>query len=465
MDQILSTANHLHKHIRNDTVAHLLDLVLVHKEVLNGQQFDMTIGLLNDIGQIQKSQQLLQALGNDDKRSAWSWFQQGLCEQVTGNFESAAHCHLTALEMDENLGLAAYSLSSIGNSEIDSRLFDLWKQKRNESSITEHQKAQFEFAVAREYDKRDEHDRSFASYSYANTLIAKSQPFDPEEWDTYIDETIETFNAGYFEKHKEQSMEVDLTDEQSGQQLCFIIGMPRSGSTLLEQKLAVSSSIVGLGELHSMRSIYADIPEVTRCDMKLPIAASRIDTPHIQQFRQRYLDSLPNETTSALFIDKMLGNFIRLGVLAIMFPRARVLHSCRQPMATSVSCFTNAFSSGLRFTYDLYSMGRAWRSYQRIMQHWYDVLPLDIMDVHYEKLVSAPDNYLQQIHQFLDSSSKPITNSESEQTSSEPDSAHPIRTASFWQARQAVSCASIESWKRFDPYLDRLREGLEYERN
>ena len=122
-------------------------------------------------------------------------------------------------------------------------------------------------------------------------------------------------------------------------------------------------------------------------------------------------------------------------------------------MATGVSCFINVFSNGLKFTYDLYGMGRAWQAYQRLMHHWHEVLPMEIMDVHYEQLVSEPDAYQQKIFQFLDVTNSTSANSANEERDP-PVTNDIINTASYWQARQPISTGSIQSWERFDAYLD-----------
>jgi len=152
-----------------------------------------------------------------------------------------------------------------------------------------------------------------------------------------------------------------------------------------------------------------------------------------------------------LVVDKMLGNFLRLGILAAMFPEAKILHCSRDAEATCVSCYTNLFARGLKFTYDLYGLGRSWHSYRRLMDHWNEVLPLGIYDVVYERLVTQPDEVFSEISEFLQQETGSADNN---------SDAGVINTASFYQARQPISKKSMEGWKRFEPYLDPLKQGL-----
>jgi len=477
IDRILGTARYMHRKVRYASSRHLLDLVLPYVDDLDQQQFDLTAGLLNDAGRYVEARELLQSLSEDSGRSAWSWFQQGLCAQVAGDFESAGTCHQTALKSDASLGAAAYSLASNGAVAVSDELLREWTVRKDDASIPESSRAQFAFAVARVHDSQNDIEQAFEAYLQANAIIAKSQPFDADNWDKYTDSIIDTFSAEYLAKQYEQMQLGSLTSDLAGDHLHFIVGMPRSGSTLLEQTLKSKFGFIGLGEHYALRSIVADIPEVTGFLHSAPQSALDLEASHIAQFRKQYLNTLISEpiknalgsqqknSSESKYVDKMLGNFVRLGVLALMFPNARILHCCRDPMATGVSCFTNAFGSGLKFTYDLYAMGRAWQSYQRLMKHWHDVLPLKMMDVGYEDLVSDPDGYQHVISKFLEVSSIEGRNTKSAADFVSASSNDPISTASFWQARQPISTSSMEAWKRFDFHLDPLRKGLEYQRD
>ena len=464
VDQTLATAKFMLQRVRHESADYLLNLVLPHFSELDSSQYDISIGLLNDLGRHAEALEKLELLTTHIERSAWSWFQQGIGLQVSGEFDQAARCHRHALSIDETLGFAAYSLASNDSVVVDEqslkRWADLIDNASAETEVDEERQAQFAFAIARTLDKNQDVERAFERYLQANALAAKSHSFDADRWDLYIDQLIETFDFEYFKKYSDENTFQSSSDKLTGRNLKFIIGMPRSGSTLLERILVTQTPISGLGEHHAMRRIFADIPEITRSNCVMPECARELSAEDIQTFREYYLSTLPNADLRGLFVDKMLGNFLRLGVLAPMFPKAHILHSCRDPMATSVSCFINTFRSGLKFTYDLYGMGRAWQAYQRLMQHWHEVLPMKIMDVQYEILVSEPDAYQQKIFQFLEIPGSALTHEAQDLSGSKET----INTASYWQARQPINTSSIEAWARFDAYLDPLREGLAYTR-
>ena len=471
VDHILTTARHMQKHVRHDSSVYLLGLIRPYIATLNQNQFDLMAGLLNDLGAYSESRFLIDNHYKHSERTAWSWFQQGICAQVAGDFDMAADCHHNALNLDNSLGAAAYSLATNGNTAIDDALLESWNKKKDNSSVAADRQAQFAFAVARTLDARKDYDRAFNCYLKGNKLVAKELPFDVDRWESYTDSLIETFSVDFFNQWHDFMQSASTDSNIADQKFSFIVGMPRSGSTMLEQTLKQRAGITGLGEHHAMRRIVADIPELTDFKHAFPESARDLVESHINEFRQLYIASIGKKQallqphkqvpvcSAGHFVDKMLGNFVRLGVIALMFPRARILHSARNPMATGVSCFTNAFNNGLRFTYDLYAMGRAWQSYNRLMQHWHQVLPIPIMDVQYENMVSDTDNYFQSVLEFMD-----LTDLDAQDHSSAIDE-DTIATASFWQARQKISTNSLSSWERFDKYLDPLREGLQYKRH
>ena len=410
-------------------------------------------GLLVNVGRYEDARKLLDIQSSRFEPDAIAWFQQGLCEQTSGAFESAAGCHRRALQCDPTFGRAAYSLAINGKSDVTGSELHNWHEQANSSSTSADAKIQFFFAAARTHDARGETDPAFDSYKKANDMHHALDPFEPEKWDAYIDSIIEHFSASRFENLE--------TTTDTGSNLVFIVGMPRSGSTLLEYQLTRRFGATALGEHPTIRRLFMDLPRITGQNLPVAQCAQHLTEDHIDYLQKQYLLSVTQYSGntqqsdrtagSGLVIDKMLGNFLRLGMLATMFPQAKVLHCSRQAEATCVSCYTNLFARGLKFTYDLHGLGRAWRSYQRLMEHWQQVLPLSIYDVSYERVVTQPEEVFTEIAEYLD---RPAG------SPAHDSNAGAINTASFYQARQPISTKSLQGWKRFEAYLDPLMLGL-----
>ncbi len=439
---------------RAEDASRLLDIVITLELSSESQEsLSLITGLLINVGRYTDARQVLTTTAHHYTLDAVGNFQLGLCEQTNGEFESAIRFHRQALQLDPSFGRAAYSLAINGKPEVTKTELDQWHEQATSNQQSAENKIQFLFATARTLDAQGETEPAFAAYEKANSLHHMNDPFDPDKWDAYIDSIIENFSSEYFSNIQ------SLGD--GGANLTFIVGMPRSGSTLLEYQLTRHFKAKALGEHPTVRRLFMDLPRITGQNLPVAACAHHLTEAHVEYLRSEYLESINrhNDNTlssngdanSQLVSDKMLGNFLRLGMLAAMFPEARILHCAREAEATSVSCYTNLFARGLKFTYDLYGLGRAWQSYKRLMDHWHTVLPMPLYDVQYERLVTEPDKVFAEISTFLD---HPIHTPDSK-----PE-AGAINTASFYQARQPISTKSLHGWTRFEPYLDPLMRGL-----
>jgi len=451
---MVQTINTLLQADRVEDASRLLDVIITLDLTAESQEtLALIAGLAVNMGRYQDAHKLLEVQSIRFTPDAIAWFQRGLCEQTSGKFESAASCHRSALECEPTFGRAAYSLAINGKSSVTSTEVENWLKQAESGNTCEEEKIQFLFAAARTLDAQGEIEPAFSAYQKANDMHHTRDPFDPDGWDAYTDSIIENFSTPYFSKVE--------TTSNAGADLVFIIGMPRSGSTLLEYQLTQRFSAIALGEHPTIRRLFMDLPRITA--QKLPVAecAQHLTAENIDYLQNQYLLSVTQHTdigrrsdrpaTSGLYVDKMLGNFLRLGMIAVMFPEAKILHCNRDAEATCVSCYTNLFARGLKFTYDLYGLGRAWNSYNRIMAHWHKVLPLPIYDVSYERVVTQPEEVFTEISNFL---GQPVSPPKQEPGVSA------INTASFYQARQPISRKSLEGWRRFEPYLDPLMRGF-----
>ena len=451
---LVQTINTLLQADRVEDASRLLDVIVTLDLSSESQEtLALITGLAVNMGRYQDAHKLLEVQSTRFTPDAIAWFQRGLCEQTGGEFENAASCHRSALECEPTFGRAAYSLAINGKSSVTSTEVENWLKQVDSGNTCEEEKIQFLFAAARTLDAQGEIESAFSAYQKANDMHHTRDPFDPEGWDAYTDSIIENFSTPYFSKIESTS--------NAGVGLVFIVGMPRSGSTLLEYQLTQRFGATALGEHPTIRRLFMDLPRITA--QKLPVAecAQHLTAENIDYLQKQYLLSVAQHTdiarssdrpaAGALYVDKMLGNFLRLGMIAAMFPQAKILHCSRDAEATCVSCYTNLFARGLKFTYDLYGLGRAWKSYNRLMEHWHKVLPLSIYDVSYERVVTQPEDVFAEISEFLGQSvCQPTRES----------SVGAINTASFYQARQPISTKSLEGWKRFEPYLDPLMRGF-----
>ncbi len=227
----------------------------------------------------------------------------------------------------------------------------------------------------------------------------------------------------------------------------FIVGMPRSGTTLIEQILASHPALYGAGELKTMsdfaRTVALDSP-----DWEGALLALR-------KLGQEYLDQVWKLAPEARYItDKMPGNFYHLGLIHLMLPNAKIIHSMRDPMDTCFSCYALRFAHGHEYCYDLKTLGRYYQRYTKLIRHWHDVLPAGrILDVRYEDNVADPEREARRLLGYLGLPWDPAC-----LRFYETD--RPVKTASVMQVRKPIYSSSVARWKRFEKHLGPLLDEI-----
>lgn len=233
----------------------------------------------------------------------------------------------------------------------------------------------------------------------------------------------------------------------------FVLGMPRSGTTLVEQILASHKKVFGAGELKDLGKIISRLSD--RAHIPFPEIASSMSADDLLGIAKDYLDAIRAIAPRATLItDKMPLNFYFIGLIHLALPHARIVHVRRDPMDNCLSCFSTLFSAGHPFTYDLGEMGRFYHAYQGLMQHWRDVLPSGVMlDVHYEEVVADIEGQAQRLVKFCglewDDSCLDFYKTQ-----------RLVRTASVVQVRQPIYKSSVGRWYAYEQFLAPLKDAL-----
>jgi hypothetical protein len=219
----------------------------------------------------------------------------------------------------------------------------------------------------------------------------------------------------------------------------FIVGMPRSGTTLIEQILASHPKVFGAGELRAMANLAERISGPK--GILFPEAASTLTDDHLLQLGGQYLHVVRRlAPTAERITDKMPGNFVLAGLIHLALPNARIIHVCRDARDTAFSCFSILFARGHEFTYDLADVGRYCGAYRRLMNHWRNVMPGVMLEVHYEEVVADLESQARRIiaHCGLEWDERCLEFYRTERS---------VRTASANQVRQPIYRSSIGRWR------------------
>jgi Flp pilus assembly protein TadD len=303
------------------------------------------------------------------------------------------------------------------------------------------ERASFCFALARAWERRKDFDRAFGWARRGNDIESSRTNYSRAETRDFVNRSISAFSAADFPK----------LGTSSSQKPIFIVGFPRSGTTLVEQIIAAHPQAAAGGEL-------VDIPEMVKAlpvpDSAYPEAAAALNDAEVDDLAGRYLERLDRIAPDALRVtDKLPFNFRHLGFIARLLPKARVIHCRRDPRDVAVSCFFIKFHRPISFAQSLHDFGAYWREYLRLMDHWRRALPLPILDLDYETVVAHPNEEIRRIIEFA---GLPWD----ERCLRFHDSRSIVRTASVNQIRRPIYAASVGRWRNYAKHLAPLYREL-----
>jgi len=297
-------------------------------------------------------------------------------------------------------------------------------------------KASLHYAVGKYYDDVGSFAQAFQNYRTANELIRRCGPkYERQHHTQAVDMLICACDRGWIERHR-------MTIQSSARPI-FIVGMPRSGTSLAEQILASHPDIFGAGELFFWRS--------TAEMLDSSIANGEDCRADLRKIGCDYLAHLESLSPDALrTTDKMPGNFLFLGLIHAAFPKARIIHMQRNPLDTCLSLYFQNFGTDMPFRNDLEDLAHFYCSYVRIMKHWNTVLPKDtILHVPYEELIEDQQGWSRKMLDFV---GMPWD----ERCVDFHRNVRPVMTASNWQVRQLIYKSSVERWRNYEPFITPL---------
>jgi tetratricopeptide (TPR) repeat protein len=307
------------------------------------------------------------------------------------------------------------------------------------------------FALARVIEKTGAYDEAFAHYRQGNELRKeyvrrRGVAFDAAAEHARMDRLMAAFGPTHFERVRGFGVDSDVP--------VFIVGMMRSGTTLAEQILASHPSVFGAGELRDLGQLTASLARRLGTAESYPDCMARLDGPAVRTLAEQHLARLQQlGGNAARVVDKMPFNFLHLGLIAMMFPRSRIIHCRRDPIDTCLSCYLQNFGEPQGFTLDLHDLGVYYREYERLMAHWKQVLPLPIFELQYEELTAEPEAVSRAVVAFcdLDWDERCLRFHETDR---------PVRTASMLQVRKPMYRSAVGRWKRYEKHLGPLLAAL-----
>ena len=307
------------------------------------------------------------------------------------------------------------------------------------------ERARLNFALGRIHDRNSRYDQAFHCYNEGNAL--RRSDFNICKHREYVDEIIQAFSPAFLTQAERARNTSDVP--------IFIVGMPRSGTSLVEQILASHPLVHGAGELELLASVADSIHEHTGETGNYHKAVHALTAEITNELAETYLAQLVALAPNALRItDKLPANFMLLGLIDILFPSARIVHCKRNPLDTCLSCFFQDFAGNHPYSNHLVSLGNYYREYERIMAHWETVLRVPVYEIQYEDLVTRAESVTPDLIRFCDLGWD-------DACMDFHTSKRTVATASYDQVRQPMYTSSMARWRHYENYIGELVTALE----
>ncbi|HLY05176.1 MAG TPA: sulfotransferase [Rhizomicrobium sp.] len=378
-----------------------------------------------------------EAVARDPESSAAHAALAGLLHSQ-GRFEDAEASFETALRLDPKVGRCWYGLADCRKfSRADNAILERMNAVLQRNDLNDVDRMPILFAMGKVYDDCEDYSHAMERFDAGNRLRARGLNFDRARFEAMVDHAIRRFTPEF--------IEANAAHGDRDTRPLFVVGMYRSGSTLVEQIISSHPDIAAGGEL----TVWSPI------DIEVDAQTGEFDRDRSRAAIAKYLSVLQKIGPSAARItDKLPLNCFRLGAIHALMPNARIIHCRRDPVDTCLSIYSNLFNSRVPFAARKADLAFCYRQYLRVMEHWRKVLPPHVlMDVQYERLIADREAETRRLIAFAgldwnDSCLRPEQNM------------RVVDTASVWQARQPVYTTSMQRWRHYEPWLGELRQLL-----
>jgi predicted Zn-dependent protease len=410
---------------------------------------NLKAAILAAIGDYAESIELYAAVLADYPRQFKGWMSYGHALKTAGRAEESIAAYRRATTLAPHFGEAYWSLANMKTFRFTTEEIATLRRQLARTELDAEDRFHFEFALGKALEDAREYEASFAHYERGNQLRRRLIQYDPDETSDHASRSIAMLTREFFASRAGYGSDA--------QDPIFIVGLPRSGSTLIEQILSSHSLVEGTMELPDIRRMARGLGErKLRTDRsRYPEVLASLSADECRALGERYLAEtrVQRKTDAPYFIDKMPNNFEHLGLIHLILPNAKLIDARRHPLACCFSGFKQHFARGQEFTYGLTDIGRYYRDYVTLMAHVDRVLPGRVHRVIYESMVEDTEAETRRLLDYcgLDFEQECLRFYENERA---------VRTASSEQVRQPIFKDGVDHWRNYEPWLGPLETTL-----
>jgi len=421
---------------------------LLAQEPNNPNFLTLKAAVLNRIGDQAGALEIYERVLKNYPNQARAQMSYGHTLKTVGRLDEAIEAYKKCIHLSPEVGEAYWSLANLKTFRfIDEDIDNMRKQVTTEGGDADDQ-SHLAFALGKALEDRKGYDESFKYYRRGNAIRRVGHRHNPKVNVLESLRQVRALPREFFEQRKGWGCQAPDP--------IFVVGLPRAGSTLLEQILASHSQVQGTSELMDIITISRALGNKNRKNPsgKYPEVLAELTEERFREMGESYLETTRiQRTDTPFFIDKMPNNFRHIGLIHLILPNSKIIDARRHPMGGCFSGFKQLFAHGQTFTYDLEDIGRYYRDYIKVMDHWDAALPGRVHRVQYEEMVADTEA---QIRALLDYCELDFE----EQCLKFYESDRAIRTPSAEQVRKPIYKEGLEQWRNFETHLDSLKEAL-----
>jgi tetratricopeptide (TPR) repeat protein len=376
------------------------------------------------------------------------WLNYGHALKTAGRQQDSIDAYRKCIALAPHSGAAYWSLANLKTFRFSPDDVAAMRTQLGRTDLSDDERVQFHFALGKALEDAEQYEASFEHYAKGNSLRRTQMGYDADRTAARVRRCRDILTAEFFEQRRGYGS--DAPDP------IFIVGLPRAGSTLIEQILASHSAVEGTMELPDLISLARKLPGTNAAaGARFPESLTSLTATECRALGELYLEQtrVQRKTAAPFFIDKMPNNFAYVGFIQLVLPHAKIIDARRHPLGCCFSVFKQHFARGQGFAYDLDDLGRYYRDYVALMAHFDGVLPGRVHRVVYETMVQDTEA---EVRRLLDYCGLPFE----EGCLRFYENARAVRTASSEQVRKPIFRDALEHWRHYEPWLGPLKRAL-----
>jgi tetratricopeptide (TPR) repeat protein len=361
--------------------------------------------------------------------------------KTLGDQEGALRAYRAAIRLRPDFGEVYWSLANLKVCRFEDAEIRAMEAQLARDDLPQATKVHFCFALGKACEDAGDFSRAWQHYHQGNQVQRMLVEHDPLEMQLRQDRIIEVFSKEFLAEHAGQGC--------PARDPIFIVGLPRAGSTLIEQILASHSQVEGTLELPFLAKLATTIGRYRADRIQYPEAVRKLHPRDWRAYGEQYLEQAREFriTDAPRFTDKLPNNFPHVGLLKLILPNAVVINARRHPIDSCLGAYKQLFAMGQNFTYDTFELAEYYRQYHKMMKHWHEVLPGHVLDVHYEDTVTDLEG---QVRRILEHCGLPFE----ESCLRFYENTRAVKTASSEQVRQPIYRDGVGRWRRYEPHVN-----------